>query len=160
MGAYLQDYLAEEDRRRRAIKWIVLGVIAVGIVVWVFYLILHNYPEKKVADRFLGELNSRNYQAAYQDWGCTGAHPCPNYDYGRFMDDWGPQKKTSSPWKIASVDGCKTFVTINVQADGSELQSLAVQRNDKSLSFAPAPECQEKQWHWKQFFHRIFHGGS
>jgi hypothetical protein len=77
------------------------------------------------------------------------------------MDDWGPSKKIASPWRVASVDGCKSFVTVNVQAEGSELQSLAVQRNDDSLGFAPAPECQEKQWRWKQFFSHLFgHGGS
>jgi hypothetical protein len=47
---------------------------------------------------------------------------------------------------------------VNVQAQGAELESLAVQRSDHSLGFAPSPECQEKQWRWGQFFHRIFHG--
>jgi hypothetical protein len=74
------------------------------------------------------------------------------------MADWGPSKKASSPWKIASVDGCRTFVTVNVQADGSELQSLAIERDNHELGFAPSPECQERKWRWKQFFERIFGG--
>jgi len=73
------------------------------------------------------------------------------------MRDWGA--KVASPWKIASVDGCKTFVTVNVQANGAELQSLMVERGTHVMGFAPAPECQEREWHWKQFFQHVF-GGS
>ena len=156
MGTYLQNFGVEEYRRNRTIKWIVLSCLAAVILALAGYLLFHNYPEKRVVTHFLAQINGHNYDAAYRDWGCTPASPCPNYDRGRFMDDWGPSKKISSPWKVASVDGCKSFVTVNVQADGSELQSLAVQRDNHSLGFAPAPECQERQWRWKQFFGRLF----
>lgn len=156
MGSYLQHYGVDEYRRNRTIKWIILSCLTAAVLAFIAYVLFHNYAEKRVVSRFLAEVNGHDYDAAYRTWGCTSAHPCPNYDRGRFMDDWGPSKKNSSPWKIASIDGCKSFVTINVQADGSELQSLAVERNDKSLGFAPAPECQERQWRWKQFFARLF----
>ena len=160
MGSYLQSYGVEEYRRNRTIKWIILTCIGVAILALAAYLLFHDYSEKQVVNRFLAQLNGHNYDAAYRDWGCTPQHPCPNYDRGRFMEDWGPSNKLLSPWKIASVDSCKSFVTVNVQADGSELQSLSVQRNDDSLGFAPSPECQEKQWRWKQFFARLFGHGS
>jgi hypothetical protein len=155
MGSYLQHYGVDEYRRNRTIKWIILSCIGLAILLLAGYLLFHYYPEKRVVNQFLAEVNGHNYDAAYRDWGCAPEHPCPNYDRGRFLDDWGPSKKISSPWKIASMDSCKSFVTVNVQADGAELQSLAVQRNDKSLGFAPAPECQERQWRWKQFFGRL-----
>lgn len=160
MGSYLQQYGAGDEHRIRVIKTIVLSSIAVLVLAFAAYLFFHNYPEKGVVKHFLGEVNSQQYRQAYRDWGCTPEHPCPNYDYQRFMEDWGPSKKITSPWKIANVDGCKTFVTINVQADGSELQPLSVERSDRTLGFAPAPECQEPQWRWKQFFQRVFHHGS
>ena len=160
MGSSLEQYLAEEEHRSRVIKRIILASIAILVVAIAAYLVFHNFPEKQVVKHFLTEVNAHQYEAAYRDWGCTNVHPCPNYDYNRFLEDWGPSAKTSAPWKIASVDGCKSFVTVNVQADGSALQSLAVERSDNSLGFAPAPECQEKQWRWKQFFQRLFHGGS
>src|SRR5690242_17296395 len=106
MGSYLQQYFAEEERRNRVVKWIVLGCILAVIVVIALYLIFHNFAEKQVVKHFLVQVNARDYQAAYSDWGCTAGHPCPNYDYNRFMEDWGPSKKIASPWKIASVDGC------------------------------------------------------
>src|SRR3954454_4655033 len=157
MGSYLQQYGAGDERRIRIIKRIVMAAAIIIILAVGAYLFFRNYPEKRVVKHFLSEVNGHQYEAAYRDWGCTPEHPCRDYDFNRFMRDWGA--KVSSPWNIASVDGCKTFVTVNVQASGAELQSLAVERGNHTMSFAPAPECQEKQWHWKQFFHRIF-GGS
>jgi hypothetical protein len=160
MGSYLQQYGVGEERRYRIILAIILSCIGALIVFWVLYLLFHNYSEKQAVKHFLDEVNRRDYKQAYTDWGCTDKTPCPNYDYSRFLEDWGPSKKITSPWTIASIDGCKTFVTVNVKADGSELQSLGVERGTRSLMFAPAPECQEPKWHWKQFFQRIFGGGS
>ncbi len=160
MGSYLQQYGVGEEHRNRIIKRIVLAVVTALILVVAGYFFFHNYPEKRIANGFLSQINSKDFKDAYQNWGCTDQHPCPNYDFQRFLRDWGPQSNASTPWQVVSTDGCKSFVTVNVQAKGAELQSLAIQRNDHSLGFAPAPECQEKQWRWGQFFHRIFHGSS
>jgi hypothetical protein len=159
MGAFLQNYGAGEERRNKIIKWSIGIAVGVVLLAWFSYLSLHNFFETRTVKNFLAEVNSRNYQAAYRDWGCTEATPCPNYDYKRFLEDWGPDKKIASPWKIDSVEGCTSFVTVNVQAQGSELESLGVLRGSKTVMFAPSPECQEKTWKWKQFFHRLF-GGS
>jgi hypothetical protein len=160
MGGYLQQYGAGEERRNRIIKWIIIGCIAAAVVAWIIYLVFRDYSEKRTVERFLAQVNAREFQQAYAAWGCTSDKPCPNYDFQRFLQDWGPDKKITSPWQIASVDGCKTFVTVNVKAGGAELQSLGVQRGTDTIMFAPAPECQEPQWHWRQFFHRIFGGGK
>lgn len=155
MGSYLQHYGAGEERRNRIIKWIVLSLIAAAILAWIAYLIFHNYSEKQTVKQFLAEVNAHDYQDAYRAWGCTAQNPCRNYDYGRFLEDWGPNKKITSPWSIASVDGCRSFVTVNVKADGAELQSLGVERGTRTVMYAPSPECQEPKWHWKQFFQKI-----
>ena len=157
MGSYLQHYGAGEERRSRIIKAIAAVALIVLVLGAAAYLFFKNFPEKQRVKHFLAEVNHHEYDAAYQDWGCTATHPCRDYDYQRFMRDWGA--KVWSPWKIESVDGCKAFVTINVQANGAELQSLMVERGTHVMGFAPAPECQEREWHWKEFFHRIF-GGS
>ena len=156
MGSDWQTYGEGEERRNRVVKILILSIIGLLILLWAFYLFFHNYAEKKTVSRFLEQVNKHDYAGAYADWGCTTAAPCKNYDYNRFLQDWGPDKKISSPWEIVSVDGCKAFVTVNVQASGSELESLGVQRGSKTLMFAPAAECQEPQWRWKQFFRRIF----
>lgn len=158
MGSYLQQYGVGEEHRNRIIKRVVIAGVTALVLFIAGYFFFHNYPEKRIVNGFLTLINAKDYQAAYRDWGCTDQHPCPNYDFKRFLRDWGPESNATTPWQVASVDGCKSFVTVNVQAHGAELQSLAVQRSDHSLGFAPAPECQERQWRWGQFFHRLFHG--
>jgi len=118
MGGYLQTYGEGEERRNRVIKILILSIIGLLILLWALYLFFHNYYEKQTVSRFLEQVNKQDYAGAYADWGCTTAAPCKNYDYNRFLQDWGPDKKISSPWKIVSVDGCKAFVTVNVQASG------------------------------------------
>jgi len=154
-STYLEGYGLEDERRSRTIRYIILGALAAAILIVIGYFVLHDYSEKQVANQFLTELNEHNYQAAYSTW-CP--KPCEHYDYARFAADWA-NKKIASNWKIDSTDSCKAFLTVNVTADGAELQSLSVERGTKMLSFAPAPDCQEYKWHWKQFFRRIFHGG-
>jgi len=158
MGTYLQQYGEGDEQRIRKIKRIVIVSVLVIVVLLVAYFVRHDYPEKQEATKFLALVNEGRYQDAYRAWGCTDAQPCPNYDFHRFMEDWGPSKDVTPPWKIASIDGCKSFVTINVQARGSSLQSLMVDRATRILGFAPAPECQEKKWRFRQFFHRLFGG--
>ena len=156
MDSYLQQYGVSDEHRSKVLRAIILSLVGVAIVAVVAYLILADYSEERRAKRFLGEINSQNYKAAYEDWGCTAQHPCPNYDYSRFLEDWGPQKKASGPWKVVSTDSCKSFLTVNVRAGGSELESLSVQRSDTSLGFAPDAECQEPKWRWRQFFTQFF----
>jgi len=155
MSSYLQSYGAGEEQRNRIVKWSVIGFIAVALLSWFAYLFFHNYFETRTVKQFLAEVNAGNYQAAYRDWGCTEATPCPNYDYKRFLEDWGPNKKVSSPWEVDSVDGCRAFVTVNVTAKGADQQTLGVERGSKTVMYAPAAECQEMKWHWKEFFQRI-----
>ena len=159
MGSYLQSYGVGEESRNRTIKWVIIGVITALLLGWLSYLFLHDYFETRTVKHFLAEVNSKQYQQAYRDWGCTDSTPCPNYDFKRFLDDWGPNSKAASPWKVDSVDGCQTFVTVNVTAQGAELQSLGVERGAKTLMYAPAPDCQERAWHWKAFFKRLIGRG-
>ena len=160
MDGYLQNYGAGEERRNRIVKFSILGVLAALVLLVIAYFFFHNRSEKKTVERFLAEVNSHDYKDAYVTWGCTDAHPCKNYDFTRFMEDWGPKTKATSPWKIASVEGCRSFVTVNVTADGAELQSLGVERGARTVSYAPSSECMERKWHWKQFFQRIFNRSS
>lgn len=155
MSSYLQTYGAGEERRNRLIKWLIVSFIALLLLSWFSYIFFHDYSETKTVKSFLAEVNAHQYEQAYRDWGCTEATPCPNYDFKRFMEDWGPNPKRSSDWKVDSVDGCRTFVTVNVGAEGADLQSLGVERGAKTLMYAPGPECQERKWHWKAFFQRM-----
>ncbi|MGC2659644.1 MAG: hypothetical protein WA324_16925 [Bryobacteraceae bacterium] len=159
MGSYLQSYGAGDEERIRLIKRIVIIFAAVVVLAIVAYFLLKDYTEKSKAKEFLALVNSHRYEQAYQIWGCTPATPCRDYSYQNFLDDWGP-KKANSPWKIASTDSCRDFYTVDVEHVGSDLQSIMVARNSPHvMGFAPSPECNEREWRWGQFFHRLFGGG-
>lgn len=155
-ASYLEDYGVYDERRNRIVRFVVISLVVAAAVALAAYLFFEDHSESQKAKLFLQEVNGRNYQAAYREWGCTGQHPCPNYDYNRFLETWGPQSKASGPWQIASTDSCKSFLTVNVRAPGAEPESLAVQRSDNSMGYAPEPECQERKWRWRQFFQRFF----
>jgi hypothetical protein len=154
MAGYLDAYGAEDERRSRLIKTAVLALAAVLVIAASVYLALQDRREKQVVRHFLSEVNAGRYQEAYRTWGCTDAHPCPEYNYQKFLEDWGPEQ-SRNPWAISAVDGCPTGVVITVDAKGADPQPLWVQRSDKSISFSPWPECQGRRWRFRQFFHRI-----
>jgi hypothetical protein len=159
VGSYLQTYGVEEEHHARIVKRVVAACIILLVGVVAGYLLFRNFPERQKAKSFLAKINGRDFKTAYAEWGCTDSEPCPNYDFRRFLEDWNP-KNASGPWKVESTDSCDTFLTVNVQSPGSELQSIAVQRSDHSLGFAPAPECQERKWRWKAFFQRLLGRGE
>jgi hypothetical protein len=161
MGSYLQTYGAGEERRNQIVKRVVLTLLTIVVLAIIAYFLLKDRSEKTKVKEFLAELNAGNYQKAYETWGCTAAHPCRDYDFQKFMEDWGPKNTVTPPWQVASEDSCREFLTANLQAKGSDLQSIMVERGDQHImGFAPAPECQERKWRFGQFFRRILHGSS
>lgn len=157
MAGYLDAYGAGDEHRIRIIKRTVLAVVVVLVLFVTAYFVFENLREKQAVRHFLAQVNSGQYEAAYRTWGCTPEHPCAGYSYDKFLEDWGP-KQNHNNWRISGVDGCKTGVVVTVTAPGAEAEPLWVQRSDKSLSFSPWPECQGRQWRFRQFFHRIFGG--
>jgi hypothetical protein len=157
MAGFLEAYGAGDERRIRLIKRSVIAVAIALVAGITLYVIFKNYSEKRAVKQFLAEVNAGEFQQAYRTWGCSDAHPCPGYSYQKFLEDWGP-KSNRNNWKISNVDGCQTGVVVTVSARGSEPEALWVQRSDKSLSFSPWPECQERKWRFRQFFQRVFGG--
>ena len=160
MGSYLQQYGEGDERRSQIIRRIIGVVVAVMVLAIAAYFLLKDFHEKSVARHFLADINAHQFEQAYREWGCTPQHPCRDYNYQRFLEDWGPQKKLESPWKIASTDSCKDFLTVNVQAKGSDLQSVMVARDTALMGYAPSPECQERKWRFGLFFRRLLGGGN
>ena len=63
-------------------------VLVAGLIL---YGVFKNHGEEQRAKTFLGLLDAHNYPAAYAMWGCTDSHPCPEYPFAKFQDDWGPK---------------------------------------------------------------------
>ena len=143
MGSYLQTYGVEDARRGRAIKAILLIAGVLFVLVVAGYFFFHNFPERQKVKRFLSEINAHDYKAAYAMWGCTDAHPCPQYAFNKFLEDWGPQSKHAdiAAAKLAKTKSCDTGIIQFVEFPGNDEVQLWVERRDKVLGFAPWPVC-------------------
>jgi hypothetical protein len=155
MSAFLQNYGAGEEAHSRLVKRLVLGLMGVVILGIAAYFYFQDFKEERLAKQFVGELNARQFDAAYRTWGCTDAQRCRDYDYRRFLDDWGPQKGNGD-WKVKGVEGCQTGAIVLVAAGSTEATPIWVENNASSLTVSPWSECQGKRWHFKQFFQHIF----
>jgi len=143
MAGYLEGYGAGEERRRKTIRWIVISGLLLAILATVGYFQFRNYREKQQIDAFFDTLKRHDYKAAYAMWGCTDAHPCPQYAFNKFLEDWGPQSKHAdiSAAKLAKTKSCDTGIIQFVEFPGNEEVQLWVERRDKVLGFAPWPVC-------------------
>jgi hypothetical protein len=159
MPGILDDsYGVVDARRERRNKIIVLGgllTIAVGLVA---YFSLRTWQQERVMKEFLATLERKEFQQAYRMWGCTQETPCPNYDPGRFNEDWGPSTEYShgSAAKIDNVDFCGDGVVFQVSYPKAEPVSLWVERSTNVISFAPWPRCPGRHWEFGRFFKSLF----
>jgi len=162
MSSYLESYGAAEQHRARVIGIvknvsIVLGILLVlGLIL---YGIFKNHSEEARTKDFLGLLQAGNYQAAYAMWGCTEAHPCPEYPFDKFQEDWGPKSPHAkeSGAHLGASESCGSGVLIRVDYKGSEEPvSLWVERENGVISFAPWPECPGRHLHFGAWLRSIF----
>lgn len=153
MSDFMAGYGADDERRGRRIRRIALAVGLALVLGLTGYFLFRDYREKSLAKRFIAQLNAKQFDDAYRTWGCTDAHPCRDYDYKRFLEDWGPDK-SKAEWKVTDVDGCPDGVIITLAGGAAEPTPLWIDRGGNTIGFSPWPECQGKKWRWKQFFQK------
>jgi hypothetical protein len=162
MASYLEAYGAAEEQRAARLRLIknssiVLGVVlVVGLVV---YGIFKNYSEEQRAKTFVSLLQAHDYQGAYRLWGCLDTHPCPDYPFDKFLEDWGPKSAHAdqSSAKIGLSQSCGSGVVIRLDYKGSEEPvSLEVERSTKIISFAPWAECPGRHLHIGAWLRSLF----
>jgi hypothetical protein len=125
----------------------------------ILYGVFNNYPEERRAKTFLGLLGARNYPAAYAMWGCTDSHPCPDYPFAKFQEDWGPKSEhaDAAVAHIALSQSCGAGVLIRLDYKGSgEPVPLWVERDSGTISFAPWPECPGRHLHFGAWLRSVF----
>jgi hypothetical protein len=165
MSSYLEAYGAAEEHRAR-----VLGIVKTSSIVLacvlvaglILFGIFKNHSEEQRAKTFVGLLQARNYPAAYAMWGCTDAHPCPEYPFTKFQEDWGPQSShaNESVARIGMTQSCGSGVLIRLDYQGpQEPVSLWVERDSGVISFAPWPECPGRHLHFGAWLKSVFGRG-
>ncbi|MBV8821020.1 MAG: hypothetical protein JO022_21860 [Acidobacteriaceae bacterium] len=162
MAGYLEAYGEAEQkhaRNIRTLKWTAAIVCAVLIIGLILFSTFHNYREERQVRAFIDLLKNKDFQSAYHMWGCTDATPCRDYNFKRFMDDWGPNSPhaDAAAAKIDTADSCGTGVVIPVEFQGTEAVPLWVERDNQIIGFSPDPECRKRRLHIREFFSNLFH---
>ncbi len=165
MSSYLEAYGDAEEHRARVfaiVKTSSIVLVCVLIAGLILYGLFKNHSEEQRARTFLGLLQAHNYPAAYAMWGCTDAHPCPEYPFTKFQEDWGPQSThaSESTAHLGLSESCGSGVLLRVDYQGSEEPvSLWVERSSGVISFAPWPECPGRHLHFGAWLRSVFGRG-
>jgi len=146
MASYLDQYGAGEERRESIIKWLFGSALFLLIFGSLGYYLFKNHSQEGDVRRFLSLVRSKDYKAAYTNWGCTDAKPCPGYPYEKFLEDWGPNANTSAA-RISDSETCNAGVIVTVVKDGANNgnpEKLWLEKNSPALGFSPFPYCPNK----------------
>jgi len=150
MSSYLEAYGAAEaqrEKRVRLIKYISVTLAVILVAGLILFAIFRNHGEEQEVKAFVAMLRSHDYQSAYRLWGCSETHPCPEYSFARFQEDWGPASPHAdqASASIGLSQSCGSGVVIRLDYQGSvEPVTLWVERENKVISFAPWVECPGK----------------
>src|ERR1700679_1124293 len=133
MSSYLEAYGAAEQHRARILGTIKTSsiVLACALVAGlILYGVFKNHSEEGRAKTFLSLLNARAYSGAYAMWGCTDSHPCPDYSFAKFQEDWGPKSEHANPSAahVGLSQSCGSGVVIQLDYKAEETVSLFVER--------------------------------
>lgn len=158
MAGYLEGYGVEDARRGRILKKVALITVVSAVVALILWLFFQNFQERRIADAFLDAVKARDYQKAYTLWGCTPANPCRDYNFQRFMDDWGPKGvyAAASSGRYSIEDACGPGVVFTLELPGAEPVGIYVNRADRTMSYAPWPRCPGRHWHLWEFLKSRF----
>jgi len=162
MASYLEEYGAAEEQRAKRIRLIKnssMVLAAVIVVALIAYAVFKNRSEEQQAKTFVSLLQAHDYQGAYKLWGCSDTHPCPDYPFDKFLEDWGPKSAHAdqSPAHIGLSQSCGSGVVIRLDYKGSEEPvTLEVERNTKIISFAPWSECPGRHLHIGAWLRSLF----
>lgn len=141
MSTYLDEYGAADARREKVVKTLLAVLVGAAVLAGILWYFLRDYSEVRQVHAFLDTLDTGDYQAAYEMWGCTEAEPCVNYPFRSFMEDWGPAAiPNPDSLELGSKRSCNGGI-IQTLRTGEQQILLWVERQDGTLSFSPFEAC-------------------
>ena len=135
---------ARAKRRRNVIIGAIVGLLVLGILVFVFW----NVPAEHRMNRFFAAVEARDYPRAFGIWNNdpdwqqhTEKYASTGYPYGRFVNDWSESgeygKITSHKILYATSSlGNSTLMAIEVNGRKTPL-TLGVEKKTHAFSFTP-----------------------
>lgn len=116
-----------------------LAILALAVTA---YFVFRHWQERQRIDQFLALLSAKDYPAAYAFWGCTVQKPCRDYNYQRFLEEWGPQGEYSEPGRFRKIQTqhCADGIIQELHY-GESIEYLYVDSATKTLTHSPWEVC-------------------
>ena len=159
MAGYLDAYGTTDARRAKTFKWLILGGIGLVILAAVLYFQFRDFQEERRISAFLDALRRQDYPSAYQQWGCSETTPCRDYNFEKFMGDWGPGSPhaKASEASVVNTLGCEEGVLADLRFPSEPPVLLWVARRTGVIGFfpwkfRPVPDDAKSRtalWMWK-----------
>lgn len=143
MAGYLANYGAGDEQREKLIRRLIIAAAVVVVAGGILYYFLKDFRQERQTRSFFALLEKREYQAAYELWGCTEAKPCRDYPFKDFMEDWGPKSARADvgSYHIKKSRSCGSGVIVTVDFGKNQQEKLWVERDDLTIGFSPWPGC-------------------
>ena len=143
MAGYLANYGAGDEQREKLIRRLIIAAAVVVVAGGILYYFLKDFRQERQTRSFFALLEKREYQAAYELWGCTEAKPCRDYPFKDFMEDWGPKSARAEvgTYHIKKSRSCGSGVIVTVDFGKNQQEKLWVERDDLTIGFSPWPGC-------------------
>ena len=161
MSSYLEAYGEAEGRREQRVKIVKISCIALvcaAVLGLILYGLFRNYSEEREAKTFVELLRAHNYSTRLSTVGLYRCRSVRGVSVTKFMEDWGPKSDHAdeSSAHIGLSQACGSGVVVRIDYQGSEQPvPLWVERNAKTISFAPYPECPGRHWQFGAFFRSL-----
>ena len=143
MAGYLDRYGEGHEQRAKRKKLILSLVLGVVVLSAGLYAGLHNHRQKAQVGQFVALLQKHDYSAAYRLWGCSETKPCQEYEFKKFMEDWGPQSKYAqiASFDIARSKSCGSGVIVTVDLGQNREERFWVERSEMTIGYSPWQVC-------------------
>lgn len=141
MSDYLDNFGVADARREKRNKRIVYSLLTLIIAGGALWFLFRNYREESRIREFLSMLSAKDYKSAYALWGCTEATPCRDYQYEKFLNDWGPQSDAAAgAVERTTVKTCDKGIIQVLKVKGQEV-NLFVDTGTLQIGYSPWPVC-------------------
>ena len=137
--SYLDEYGVADARREKILKALVVSLVLCVIGGACLFFWFKNYFEERQVREFLSRLQSQDYAAAYELWGCSVEVPCRHYSYQNFLEDWGPNSSIGKVerFRLGRSTELDNGVIVEIEVNGRLEPELWVEKDNKTVGFSP-----------------------